>query len=204
MLGMTAHAVTRRARIADQDGSRAVYAHVMVGLVVALTFGAIASLMLHIIWLLPVAVGWFVLAGVARFVRNNTAVCRVAMAGALAWAATMSGLVLVNLPGPGGVPRHGHPAFGDHPVMVLAGAPWPGVEGSGNGWAHERIPFFMGIDALLVNFTVFAVLFAYLLRGSRLYAKSGRSSVLEMVPVAAIVAGVATLFALMRLIVLFD
>jgi hypothetical protein len=61
-----------------------------------------------------------------------------------------------------------HPAFGEHPVTVLAGFPWAGVEGCRpHPLAQDRVPLWMGVDAMLVNMTAFAGLFWLLLRRAR-------------------------------------
>lgn len=90
---------------------------------------------------------------------------RLTRALAFAWTATMLG-VLVGFAGPDvGHAVVAHPAFGGHPVLVHAGLPWPGIEGNGMGLAHDRIPFAMGIDALLVDFAFWLGLAWFALRG---------------------------------------
>lgn len=170
-------------------------------LVVALTFGAIGTLAGSVSLLFVMSLGWFLVASRGpRLARQNGLVAlRLAVVGACAWAATMFGVVAVAVAGPDArAAVASHPAFGEHPVLVRVGFPWPGIEGNGMGLAGDRIPFSMGIDALLVNFAVFALLFAYWLR------RAPREQLIHLLPPAAIAAGVCGLAGSWRLLVLFD
>ena len=60
---------------------------------------------------------------------------------------------------------NGHPPFGGHPVTAYAGFPWAGVEGCPpHAWAMEKVPFDMGVDALLVNFACWSAAAFVLMR----------------------------------------
>lgn len=123
----------------------------------ALTFGAIAAESVHAIlpwyatplWLVPfLASGGPPMPTAARRTHATAAL-------AAGWSATMLGVLFGAAPGPGaGIATHHQPAFGLHPVVEETGFPWRGIEGNGNGLAHDRIPFAMGVDALLVNFAL--------------------------------------------------
>lgn len=245
--------ISRKWRLEQPAAATGSAAVRLVVLVSVLTLGAIGTLSLHVGWLFLMWLGWFVVAWLgARVLRGNGIVAgRLAVVGALAWAATMAGVALVSLAGPGHLgsngdaaglvaapgrgdvapmvqrtaggevqqaepdqdpqwrraeslaPRGGgnssrHPAFGKHTVLVLVGAPWPGIEGNGNGAAADRIPFAMGIDAMLVNFGAFALLFGLWLR------RAQREQLANLLPLAALAAAVFGLAGGWRLIVLFD
>lgn len=102
---------------------------------------------------------WIVVALAGRRTTPTSATRqRLAIALMTAWSATLLSL-WVAWPGPDvGRAVHAHPDFGQHPVLALAGLPWPGVEGNGLGLAHERIPFLMGVDALLVDFALWTTI----------------------------------------------
>lgn len=164
------------------------------------SYGAMAATSGNVVVTFLLALPWF---GARWFLlwlgrRAGLVPLRTFVVLALAQGAAMLGVAIVQISHavPGGV--HGHAAFGEHAVRVTAGFPWPGVEGNGYGGAMERIPFLMGIDALLVNVTVFAVLFAFLLR------RASVARLAELAPVAALFAGVGALCGGWSLIVLFD
>ncbi|MBM4061056.1 MAG: hypothetical protein FJ265_08160 [Planctomycetes bacterium] len=135
--------------------------------VAALTFGAILSLRHSVCWLLYSAPGWAVVAvlGPRLLHAGRSAATRLCAVGACAWTVTLLLVLVVALPGPDvGRAVHAHPAFGEHAVLVRAGFPWPGIEGNGLGHAMDCVPFTMGVDALLVNFTCLSLAVAWLWR----------------------------------------
>ncbi|MCC7065165.1 MAG: hypothetical protein IT456_20320, partial [Planctomycetes bacterium] len=72
---------------------------------------------------------------------------------AIAWTATMLGVLLGGQPGPDAATAIvQHPPTNEHSVLECTGFPWRGIEGSGQGLGHDYVPFDMGVDALLVNF----------------------------------------------------
>lgn len=173
----------------------------LLGLVVLLTFGAIASLAVHVSWVPLGAIGWAAVAwpGSRWLRRVELSAARIVVVMAFAWAATMAGVMLCNFAGPDGpMAERAHPAFGEHAVRVLAGAPWAGIEGHGFGGAMERIPFTMGIDAMLCNFASWSVVAWLLLRRATL------AQLVGWLPVGSIAALVAGLGGGWRLVVLFD
>lgn len=127
------------------------------GVVASTAVGIQGAVLTAPLWL---GIGW--LAGVVAR-DGGLRAARATLVLALAYAATMFGVFVVRVPVTPARAVSSHPPFGQHPVCELAGFPWPGVEGNGHGLAVERIPFAMGIDALLVNVTVWAVLFGILL-----------------------------------------
>ncbi len=130
--------------------------------------------------------------------RTNPGPLRLATALAFAWTATMLG-VLVGFAGPDvGHAGVAHPAFGEHPVLVHAGLPWPGIEGNGMGLAHDRIPFAMGIDALLVDFGFWLGLAWHALRGRT------AQHLATLARTAMVTALAANLFGGWHLVTLFD
>ncbi len=185
--------------------------HGLVWLVIALTFGAIGSLTVSVALPLVMSLGWFVVAfrGPRMLIGADLVAQRLAVVGACAWAATMFGVLAVTIAGPGvgalalalpgvGANIASHPAFGEHMVLTQVGFPWAGIEGNGLGHAADRIPFAMGIDALLVNFTLFALLFAVWLR------RAPREQLVHLLSPAAVAAAVCGLAGSWRLLVLFD
>ena len=112
-------------------------------------------------WLMAwqwLAIGWF--GSRAKVPRSSL---RVVVVMAWAYAAVMAGC-LMALPTGENSAVYAHPPFGEHLVLVRAGFPWAGIEGNGSGHACDRIPFSMGIDALLVNTAFWLLLFAWLHR----------------------------------------
>jgi hypothetical protein len=115
---------------------------------------------------------------------------RAATVLAAAYACMMFGVYQCQqvLPEPRYWPEE-HPAFGEHPVTVLAGFPWAGVEGCrSHPLAHDRVPLLMGVDAMLVNMTAFVGLFWLLLLRARaewlrdlLFVASALASLMGMV-----------------------
>ena len=85
-----------------------------------------------------------------------------------------------------------------HPVLEVAGFPWIGVEGNGFGMGVGRIPFTMGIDALLVNLTLWAAVFAFWLR------RASAERVAGLATPATLLALVGGLVGGWRLVALFD
>jgi hypothetical protein len=147
-------------------------------------------------WLMAwqwLAIGWLG----ARLRAAPTAAVRWVVVMAWAYAAVMAG-VLVGLPDAPDRAVYQHPAFGEHPVLVRAGLPWPGIEGNGQGLACDRIPFTMGIDALLVNTAFWLAVFAWLHR------RTTAQRAAQMLWPATAVATVAGLVGAWRLIALFD
>jgi hypothetical protein len=118
---------------------------------------------------------------------------------ATAWTATMLGVLLAGQPGPdAGKSFVQHPASGQHFVLERTGFPWRGIEGSGYGLGHDYVPFDMGVDALLVNFTcLFAVAWLTL----RLVP---RAQLAPLARVACLVALVANASGMWHLVALFD
>lgn len=173
----------------------------LLGLVVVLTLGAIASLAVHVGWLALAALGWAAVVWLgSRWLRHvELPVARTVVVMAFAWAATMAGVMLCNFAGPAGpMAERAHAAFGEHAVRVLAGAPWAGIEGHGGGGAMERIPFTMGIDAMLCNFASWALLAWLCLR------RATPAQLVAWLPIGAIAALLAGLGGGWRLVVLFD
>lgn len=128
---------------------------------------------------------------------------RAAVALALGWALVGAGLLLVRLDAPLDVVSQStpssHPPFGEHPVTRRAGWPWPGVEGAcSNSLGCDRVPFAMGVDALLANLAFWSGLaWAWLRR--RAPAELGAL----VVPVA-LAAAVAGIFGGWQLVPMFD
>jgi hypothetical protein len=128
---------------------------------------------------------------------------RAAVALALGWALVCVGLLLVRLDAPWDVvsattPRS-HPLFGEHPVTRRAGWPWPGVEGArSNSLGCDRVPFALGVDALLGNLAFWAGL-AWLLLRRRAPDRFG-----ALVVPAALAAAVAGLVGGWPLVPMFD
>lgn len=122
----------------------------------------------------------------------------VAVVLAFAHAATTLGVFAVRIAvAPTGA-VYAHPAPGQHPVREQAGFPWPGIEGNGDGLAHEFIPFAMGVDSLLCNLAVWTLVFGLLLH---------RRSALSLRGLLGPAAGLAALFGVLggwHLVYLFD
>lgn len=123
------------------------------GLAVSLSYGAVLATRWQPLATTIFALAWLTLPAWAA----ARAVVRPVLALAFGYAATMLGVcgvqtatgVRASLPA-----GSGHPSFGEHPVTVIAGFPWQGVEGTGpSPLAMDRVPFDMGVDALLVNLT---------------------------------------------------
>lgn len=162
-----------------------------------MSYGALLATWLSAFVPLLMALPWWGLGVFARRRLQGEVALRTVVALANAYAATLVGMLLVRLPNdPGGM--RGPYAFGEHPVLQRAGFPWPGVEGNGLGMAVERIPFAMGVDALLVNLTAFALLFAWLSRRSS--AAASRARVLP----ACVFAAVASALGGVQLLAWFD
>ncbi|MBL9078848.1 MAG: hypothetical protein JNL08_15185 [Planctomycetes bacterium] len=123
---------------------------------------------------------------------------RAAVALAQAYGATLLAVLLVRFEPASAGSERAHAAFGEHEVLQRAGLPWPGVEGHGRGGGVERIPFTMGVDALLVDATLFALLFVWLQRRTPAAALRAR-----LLPACAF-AALAGLLGGGRLVVLFD
>ncbi len=183
-----------RNRALHDAGSRAVQTRGLV-FTITLAFGALLATRVHLILPFWTCWVWLLLPWWARgqmFARLHVAV-------ALGLGATMLGVWLwqTDLAPPLYVPHH--PAFGEHPVTVLAGFPWQGVEGvRPMPLAQDRIPFDMGVDALFVNMTAFTALFHWLLR------RCQPSSARGLLVFAAGFATVCTLGGVWQLITMFD
>jgi hypothetical protein len=149
-----------RAQTRRDEGTRAQQVRA-VGLAFLLSYGIVLATRVHVI--VPFYLCW--LWALLPWLAKSAKVARTTVTLAAAYGCTMLGVCFAQtrLPWPNGVLRH--PPFGEHPVTVYAGFPWQGVEGC---WphplAHDCIPFDMGVDALLVNLTVFALMFHLLLR----------------------------------------
>lgn len=173
----------------------------LLGLVALLTLGAIGSLAASVVWLPLASFGWGLVAwsGPRWLRRCELAAARIVVVATIGWAATMAGVLLWNQAGPDLlVAERAHAAYGEHHVRVLAGAPWAGIEGHGGGGAMDRIPFTMGIDAMLCNFASWALLAWLWLR------RANRAQLGDWLPVGAIAALLAGLGGGWRLVVLFD
>ncbi|MCA8965390.1 MAG: hypothetical protein KDC48_10910 [Planctomycetes bacterium] len=123
---MTSLSIARkwRDRTAREAGSPATQV-LGIALTIALALGVVLGTRASIGWPLWTCWVWLLLPWWARghrFARWHVAV-------ALGFGATMLGVWLwqTDLAAPVYVPHH--PAFGEHPVTVLAGFPWQGVEG---------------------------------------------------------------------------
>lgn len=160
------------------------------------SFGAFAATWWSAFVPLLTALPWLVLGLLTRRV-SGAAPLRAFVALAQAHGAVLLGVVLVRWQfEPRGV--RGPYAFGEHPILQRAGFPWPGVEGNGLGAGVERIPLAMGVDALLVNAAVFALVFLWLQRRSTAAALRAR------VPAATVFAASASLWGGWQLAMLFD
>ena len=108
---------------------------------VVLPYAALASTMHHVAWQLVAVAAWFVLAfrgGRCRAVWRAAAATRWFAAAAIAYAAVMAAVFCDsarNVAAP--QPSEGHPVFGEHPVRIVAGWPWAGIEGSGRNHRRE-------------------------------------------------------------------
>jgi len=126
-------------------------------------------------------------------------VARFTCALAFGYAAMMLGVCAwqTSLPPPMGA--SGPVPFGEHPVTVRAGFPWPGVEGC-TVWslAKDRVPFDMGVDAMLVNLTVCTAVIWWLMRRARHEVLAG------LVAAAGGVAAICGLAGTLQLVVMFD
>lgn len=173
----------------------------LLGLVALLTLGAIGSLAVSVVWLPLASFAWGLVAwrGPRWLGRVELAAARIVVVATIGWAATMAGVLLWNQAGPDLlVAERAHAAYGEHHVRVLAGAPWAGIEGHGRGGAMDRIPFAMGIDAMLCNFATWSLLAWLLLR------RATPAQLVAWLPVGAIAALLAGLGGGWRLVQLFD
>lgn len=128
---------------------------------------------------------------------------RIAVALALGWALVCVGLLVVRIDAPLDVVARttptSHPPFGEHPVTRRAGWPWPGVEGaSGNSLGCDRVPFAMGVDALLVDLVFWSTLAGLWL------ARRPTARAAALVAPAAIAAAAASLLGGWQLVPMFD
>jgi hypothetical protein len=176
-----------------------------VALAVSLSAGAaaaawctsLAPCALAPLWLLlPV-----LLRGDAAMRAPRTVRAAVALAGG--WALACAGLLLVRVDAPWDVVMRttpsSHPPFGEHPVTRRAGWPWPGVEGAcSNSLGCDRVPFAMGVDALLVNLGLWSGLAWLLLR------QRAPDRLVALVVPAALAAAVAGLVGGWQLVPMFD
>jgi hypothetical protein len=157
------------------------------GVVLATRFQLRLPLILSLVWVaLPV---W----GASR------AIARPALALAFGYAVTMLGVCVMQTATGVRQLGSGHPAFGEHPVTVRAGFPWQGVEGTGPApMAMDRMPFDMGVDALLVNLTACSLVFWLLLRRVHPNVVAGGLGI------AGACAAVAGVFGGWQLVLMFD
>ncbi len=183
-----------RARLAAADGSSTQQWWGAVSTTIAAAGGLAATwvwapLPWLLCWLWLVLPWW---ARGAQFARWNVAL-------AAGFAVAMGGLLRQRwLPAPDRMPA-AHPPFGEHPVTVVAGFPWAGVEGNAPYClAAERVPFTMGVDALLANCAMAAAVVYLLLR------RRPRASAQGLLPAAAVAAALASWFGGLELIRLFD
>jgi hypothetical protein len=135
------------------------------GLVFGLSYGFVLSTYVNISFVYLLCWLWVLVPLVVK----SPAAQRIAVVLAAAYGCMMFGVSAWHqvLPEPRSWPAV-HPAFGEHPVTVLAGFPWAGVEGCRpHPLAQDRVPLTMGVDAMLVNLTAFASLFWLLLRRVR-------------------------------------
>lgn len=161
------------------------------------SYGAALGTRASVLLIFLTVPGWLLLSLLTALWAQHTARFQVALA--LAFGCTLLGVWLVQH----GVPLvrypNGHPPFGEHPVTMLAGFPWAGVEGTAPYWyAMEAIPLDMGVDALLVNLTAF--LLPLWLAMKRVPPRVMR----WVLPVACLFAAFATLYASPHLVILFD
>ena len=163
---------------------------------VSLLAPAVAG-MANVVWAWPMAWQWLAIGWFGSRAKVPSRSLRAVVVMAWAYAAVMAG-GLMALPTGANQPVHAHPTFGEHPVLVHAGFPWPGIEGNGQGLAGDRIPFLMGIDALLVNTAFWLLVFAWLHR------RTTPQRAAELLWPAVVAATVAGLVGSWRLIVLFD
>lgn len=166
---------------------------------VALGPGAFLASRASILWPLATCVLW-PLAG--RWLQpamrgHRHGACAFACS-ALASAATWLGVWLGMEPQATSWHGPDHPAFGEHPVAFRTGWPWRGVEGNGHGAAMEAIPFDMGVDALLVNFGVFALVPAVV------FWRASGARCVDWAVVGAWLAAFGAVFGGWQLVVLFD
>jgi hypothetical protein len=135
------------------------------GLVFGLSYGFVLSTYVHLGFVYFLFWLWVLVPLVVK----SPAAQRIAVVLVAAYGCMMFGVSAwqQDLPEPRSWP-HPHPAFGEHPVTVLAGFPWAGVEGCRpHPLAQGRVPLFMGVDAMLVNLTAFASVLWLLLRRVR-------------------------------------
>lgn len=133
-----------------------------------LSVGALLATLQSVIWPVLLAPVWLLVAFLLPRCTPQAARAVAAVAGG--YALTMLSVAVVCVRGPAqSTGQGGQPAFGEHPVLWNAGLPWPGVEGTDHGLGWDRIPFAMGVDALLVDFAFWVLLVAFCVR--RLQAK---------------------------------
>lgn len=132
--------------------------------------------------------------------RDGMPALRVALAALLAYALTLAtlGVSFDAVPQPTAQWQPLHAAFGEHPVYEYAGLPWPGVEGSRHAQAYDCVPFTMGVDALLVNFSCW---FGLCLLGLR---KACMTHLRDLGWLASFAAAIASVFGGWQLICWFD
>lgn len=161
-----------------------------------LSVGALLATLQSVIWPVLLAPIWLLVAFLLP--RCTPQAARAVAAVAFGYALTMLSVVVVCVRGPAVMTGQAHPAFGEHPVLWTAGLPWPGVEGTDHGLGCDRIPFTMGVDALLVDFAFWALLVAFAAR--RLPAKR----LAALCAPACLAAAACGLLGACRLVALFD
>lgn len=152
-----------RERSRHQDGASASHVRA-VTIAVLLSYGLVLASRANTV--LPI--GGSLLWSALPWWAPSTKVARLPIALGFGYAAMMLGICAWQTPLPPPLSIAGSYPFGEHPVTVVAGFPWPGVEGC-RPWplARDCVPFDMGVDAMLVNLTVFTVVIGWLLRRVR-------------------------------------
>lgn len=178
-------------------------AAVAVALAVALSAGAALGAWRTALAPCLLAPAWLLLPLLLRRRPLDCRAARIVVALALGWALVCAGLLVVRLDAPldplARTTPPSHPPFGEHPVTRRAGWPWPGVEGqSDNSLAADRVPFAMGVDALLANLAFWSALAGLWL------ARRPPARVAALVAPAAIAAAAAGLFGGWQLVTMFD
>lgn len=145
---------------ADRTASRSALA-LTVALV--LSVGVLLATWQSVIWPVLLAPVWLLVTFLLS--RCSPPSARAVAVLAHGYALTMLSVFLFCLRGPAlSSGQAGHRAFGEHPVLWNAGLPWPGVEGTDHGLGCDRIPFTMGVDALLVDLAFWVLLVAAVTR----------------------------------------
>lgn len=122
-----------------------------------LSVGALLATWQSVIWPALLAPVWLLVTFLLP--RCTPQAARAVAAVAYGYALTMLSVFLFCLRGQAlSSGQAGHRAFGEHPVLWNAGLPWPGVEGTDHGLGCDRIPFTMGVDALLVDLAFWVLL----------------------------------------------